>query len=226
MASPISDARRMAADMGAVIRSTIELSEALLSTGLGPSRRAASIIRISSLRAVARATDSGIPQRTIAKDLSVTQPEVSRTLKKLRLNPAARQRSPREVLLEYAAQRLDHDAMMAELTAWPYAFGHVAVDDPAAESYVRGSWDQIERAGDLLGDDDYRVLLAATADRCAGECILTLPQRSRPSSKPGAALAGCSTRTVLGPRSTCSTRCRAAAPATGSSRPFLPSTPR
>ena len=125
------------------------------------------LLQLKLLRAVAHATGSGIPQRVIAKNLAVTQPEVSRIVKKLRLNPAARERSPREVLLEHAAKLLDHDAMIAELLAWPYTFGHVAVDDPAGESYVRGSWDQIERAGDLLDDEDYRVLLAATADRRA-----------------------------------------------------------
>ena len=57
--------------------------------------------------------------------------------------------------------------MMAELIAWDYTFGHLAEDDPLGESYVRGTWDQIERSRDLLGDDDYRVLLAATADRRA-----------------------------------------------------------
>ncbi|OZE01691.1 hypothetical protein CH249_19265 [Rhodococcus sp. 05-2255-3B1] len=125
------------------------------------------LLQLKLLRAVAYATDNGIPQRVIARNLAVTQPEVSRTVKKLRLNPAARERSPREVLLEHAAKILAHDAMLAELAAWPYTFGHTAADDPAGDSYVRGTWDQIERAGDLLSDEDYRTLLAATADRRA-----------------------------------------------------------
>ncbi|WP_338891977.1 hypothetical protein [Rhodococcus sovatensis] len=37
--------------------------------------------------------------------------------------------------------------MVAELVTWPYTFGHDAVDDPAGESYVRASWNQIEHAG-------------------------------------------------------------------------------
>ncbi|MET4050645.1 MULTISPECIES: hypothetical protein [unclassified Rhodococcus (in: high G+C Gram-positive bacteria)] len=125
------------------------------------------LLQLKLLRAVAHATDNDIAQRVIAKNLAVTQPEVSRIVKKLRLNPAARERSPREVLLEHAAKLLDHDAMVAELTSWPYTFGHIADGDLAGESYVRGTWDQIERAGDLLVDEDYRVLLAATADRRA-----------------------------------------------------------
>ena len=125
------------------------------------------LLQIKLLRAVAHATDNQVPQRVIAKNLAVTQPEVSRIVKKLRLNPAARDRSPREVLLEHAAKLIDHERMMTELLAWEYTFGHVPGDDPLGESYVRGTWDQIERSRDLLSDDDYRVLLAATADRRA-----------------------------------------------------------
>lgn len=123
------------------------------------------LLQLRLLRAVSHATENGIPQRVIAANLNVAQPEVSRIVKKLRLNPAARTRSPREVLLEHAAGVVDHETMMNELIGWNYTFGHVAADDPLGESYVRGSWDQIERAGSLLDDEDYRRLLAVTADR-------------------------------------------------------------
>ncbi|RRQ25285.1 hypothetical protein DK926_24205 [Rhodococcus sp. Eu-32] len=125
------------------------------------------LLQLRLLRTVAHAVDAGIPQRVIAANLGVAQPEVSRIVKKLRLQPWARRRSPREVLLEHAAQLIDHDAMMTELTAWDYTYGHDADDDPIGDSYIRGSWDQIERAGDLLSDEDYRALLDATADRRA-----------------------------------------------------------
>lgn len=49
----------------------------------------------------------------------MTQPEVSRIVRKLRPNPAARERSRGEVLREYAAKIFDHDAIMPELTSWP-----------------------------------------------------------------------------------------------------------
>ncbi|TSD40286.1 hypothetical protein FFI94_031480 [Rhodococcus sp. KBS0724] len=121
------------------------------------------LLQLKLLRAVGKATGENVPQRTIAVMLGVAQPEVSRILKKLRLNPAARDRSPREVMLEHAAGRISHEQMMNELRDWDYTFGHIASDDPIGESYVRGSWDQIERAGDLLTDDDRRVLFEATA---------------------------------------------------------------
>ena len=121
------------------------------------------LLQLKLLRAVGKATDENVPQRTIAAMLGVAQPEVSRILKKLRLNPAARDRSPREVMLEHAAGRISHEQMMNELRDWDYTFGRIAPDDPIGESYVRGSWDQIERAGELLTDDDRRALFEATA---------------------------------------------------------------
>jgi hypothetical protein len=99
--------------------------------------------------------------------LGVAQPEVSRIVKKLRLNPAARERSPREVMLEHAGGRISHEQMLDELAGWEYTFGQVAADDPVGQSYMRGTWDQVERAGDLLTDEDRRVLLEATAKRRA-----------------------------------------------------------
>jgi predicted XRE-type DNA-binding protein len=125
------------------------------------------LLQLKLLRAVGKATDEGVPQRTIAVMLGVAQPEVSRIVKKLRLNPAARDRSPREVMLEHAGGRISREQMISELAGWEYTFGRVAVDDPVGQSYQRGSWDQIERAGDLLTDEDRRVLFEVTASRRA-----------------------------------------------------------
>ena len=125
------------------------------------------LLHLKLLRAVGKATDEGVPQRTIAVMLGVAQPEVSRIVKKLRLNPAARDRSPREVMLEHAGGRISHEQMISELAGWKYTFGRVAADDPVGQSYQRGSWDQIERAGDLLTDEDRRVLFEATANQRA-----------------------------------------------------------
>lgn len=125
------------------------------------------LLQLKLLRAVGKATDEGAPQRTIAGMLGVAQPEVSRIVKKLRLNPAARDRSPREVMLEHAGGRISREQMISELVGWEYTFGRVSVDDPVGQSYQRGSWDQIEHAGDLLTDEDRRVLFEVTANRRA-----------------------------------------------------------
>lgn len=99
------------------------------------------LLQLKLLRAVGKATEEGVPQRTIAVMLGVAQPEVSRIVKKLRLNPAARDRSPREVMLEHAGGRISREQMISELAGWEYTFGRVAADDPVGQSYQRGSWD-------------------------------------------------------------------------------------
>ncbi len=67
------------------------------------------------------------------------------------------------MLLEHAAGVIDHAAMMRELENWNYTFG--TTDPPTGETYLPGTWDQIERAGDLLPDKDYQHLLKMTAAR-------------------------------------------------------------
>lgn len=122
------------------------------------------LARILKLRAVSDAVKAGWTQRKIAEEIGVEQPEVSRLAKAARLTPDVCERSPREVLLEYAAGMIDHAAMMNELEHWDYTFGQT---DPTGEVYLPGTWDQIERARDLLSDDDYQRLFNLTADRRA-----------------------------------------------------------
>ena len=127
----------------------------------------AELAQLEKIRAVLAASEAGWSQREIARRVGVEQPEISRLLKKARLRPEVRQRTPREVMLRYAVGELTHEQMMDELEHWDYTFGGPPEDDPAADVYVRGSWDQIERAGDLLSDDDYQRLLEVTAARRA-----------------------------------------------------------
>lgn len=118
------------------------------------------LAKILKLRAVHAAVQAGLSQTQIAAAIGVTQPEVSRLAKAARLTPEACERGPREVLLEYAAGRIDHTAMMDELASWLYTFGRT---DPTGEVYLPGTWDHIERAGDLLSDEDYQRLFSLTA---------------------------------------------------------------
>ncbi|MEV0945078.1 hypothetical protein [Rhodococcus sp. NPDC049939] len=122
------------------------------------------LARILKLRAVRDAIEDGWTQREIAEQLDVAQPEVSRLAKTARLTPEVCERSPREVLLEYATEQIDHAAMMNELENWNYTFGRT---DPTGETYLTGTWDQIERAGDLISDADYQRLFELTASRRA-----------------------------------------------------------
>lgn len=123
----------------------------------------AELAQLEKIRAVLAAAEAGWSQRDIARRVGVEQPEISRLLKKARLRPDVCERTPREVVLRYAVGELTHEQMMDELEHWDYTFGGIPEDDPAADAYVRGSWDQIERAGDLLSDDDYQRLFEVTA---------------------------------------------------------------
>lgn len=127
----------------------------------------AELAQLEKLRAVLAAAQAGWSQRQIAQCVGVEQPEISRLLKTARLRPEVRERTPREVLLRYAVDELDHEQMMNELEHWDYTVGGLPADDPTADVYVRGSWDQIERAADLLSDNDYQRLLEVTAARRA-----------------------------------------------------------
>lgn len=115
------------------------------------------------MRALSRAVAAGLTQREISTLVEVSQPEISRLLKKAAARPELLERGPRDVLLEHAANLIDHEQMMRELLDWPYTFGRFPDDDPMGETYLPGTWDQIERAGDLLTDEDYRRLLEATS---------------------------------------------------------------
>lgn len=123
------------------------------------------LAEIYKLRAVHHAAQAGWTQQKIAALLGVEQPEVSRLLQRARLNPAALERTPREILLQHASGEITHDQMLTELRNWEYTYGTTPADDPIGEIYCPGTWDQIERAGDLLTDDDYQRILDAVEAR-------------------------------------------------------------
>lgn len=127
----------------------------------------AELARLEKMRAVLDAVEAGWSQRQIARLIGVEQPEISRLLKAARLRPEVRERTPREVLLRCAVGEIAHEEMMSELEGWDYTFGGPPEDGLGADSYVRGSWDQIERAADLLSDDDYQRLVEVTRSRRA-----------------------------------------------------------
>ena len=127
----------------------------------------AELARLEKMRAVLDAVEAGWSQREIARLIGVEQPEISRLLKAARLRPEVRERTPREVMLRCAAGEIANEQMMRELEDWDYTFGGPPEDDPVADSYVPGSWDQIERAADLLSDDDYQRLVEVITSRRA-----------------------------------------------------------
>jgi hypothetical protein len=58
-----------------------------------------------------------------------------------------------------------HATSTGRMLSCDYTFGDPPEGDPNVDVYVRGSWDQIERAGDLLSDTDYQRLFEVTAAR-------------------------------------------------------------
>jgi len=120
------------------------------------------LTRIRNLRTVRDALLKGHSQLQIADAIGVSQPEVSRLAKTARLTPAVCEPGPREVILRYAVDEIDHAALVAELERWPYTFGEA---DPTGETYLPGTWDQVERSTDLLPAGVYEDLFTRTAHR-------------------------------------------------------------
>lgn len=117
--------------------------------------------RIDLLRACARADDEGLAQVEIARRLAISQPEVSRILRKIKSFPELLNRTPREVILDFHAERLSHEAMMKELTGWNYTFSQDAEPGNPEGALTGGDWDQIVDAvhRDLIDMADYEQLL-------------------------------------------------------------------
>lgn len=121
--------------------------------------------RIELLRGCARASGEGLRQTEIAQRLSISQPEVHRILRRLKNFPELLDRTPREVILDFHAGRIDHDRMLRELKDWPYTFSQAAEPGNPEGMLTEGSWDDIIDAvhRDLLDMEDYRSVVEAAS---------------------------------------------------------------
>lgn len=117
--------------------------------------------RIDSLRVCFEANNKGLPQAEIARRLAISQPEVSRILKKIKNFPDLLDRTPREVILDFHAEKISHDQMMEELLNWRYSFADDAEPGNPEGALTSGDWDQIVDAvhRDLIDMADYEALL-------------------------------------------------------------------
>lgn len=106
---------------------------------------------------------SGPTQSDIARRLSISQPEVHRILHKVENFPDLLSRTPREVILDFHAQRITHDSMMEQLSTWPYTFPADAEPDNPLGAVAGGSWDEITDAAhrDLIHMDDFKAIVLA-----------------------------------------------------------------
>jgi hypothetical protein len=117
--------------------------------------------RIDLLRACARAESQGLSQMVIARRLAISQPEVSRILRKIKNFPELLKRTPREVILDFHAERISHDEMMNELMNWDYSFSEDAEPGNPEGALTSGDWDQVVDAvhRDLIDMADYEALV-------------------------------------------------------------------
>ncbi|OMH34294.1 hypothetical protein BGP79_04055 [Tersicoccus sp. Bi-70] len=117
--------------------------------------------RLNALRACNKAREDGMTQVEIARKLGVSQPEVHRMLRKVDHFPELLDRTPREVILDFHAELINHSEMMDELKVWPFTFSTPAEPKNPLSPSARGSWEDVVDAvhRDLLLVEDYDELL-------------------------------------------------------------------
>ena len=122
---------------------------------------------IDLLRALAKANLAGIVQREMTTIVGVSQPTISRLLRKIAVNPDVLKPTPTEIVDRRAAGMTTSEEMMSTLLNWPYTFGRVPESGgTSTDAYEAGSWDEIERAyyGHHLSDDELAQLMARHQD--------------------------------------------------------------
>lgn len=113
------------------------------------------------LRAVVQESVAGTPQTKVAFDAGISQAEVSRILKRVKLVPGMIEECPRETILLGVIGEITHSEMMHRLEAWPYSFARdVEPENPLSER-ATGTWDQVTNAlhRGLLSESDYEHLM-------------------------------------------------------------------
>lgn len=119
--------------------------------------------RLDLLRACAAARSKGLKQAEIARRLSISQPEVHRILRKIKNFPDLLDKTPREVILQFHAGRIEHEPMIQELKAWNYTYSQDAEPGNPEGQLTAGTWDDIPDAfhRDLITGEDYEAIVAA-----------------------------------------------------------------
>lgn len=116
--------------------------------------------RLDQLRLCEQARADGLTQTEIARRLFISQPEVHRILRKIEFFPELLQRTPREVILDFHAEKIDHEQMMNELLGWPFTVSEIAEPNNPEGQVSLGSWDDMTDAfqRDLIDGFDYETI--------------------------------------------------------------------
>ena len=96
------------------------------------------IAPVRERRAIARLSEAGATQVAIAERAGVSQAHVSRVLALVKEHPESIDVAAREVGWLYAIGEIGVDAMLAQLSDWPFTFGQAHGD-----SWERGTGDDV-----------------------------------------------------------------------------------
>lgn len=116
--------------------------------------------RIELLRSCKKAHEDGLKQEEIAQRLQISQAEVSRILRKIKNFPALLEVTPREIILDFHAEKILHTEMLQQLKVWQYTFSQDAEPDNPEGALTGGSWDDVVDAfhRDLIDMRDYQEI--------------------------------------------------------------------
>lgn len=134
------------------------------------------------IRAVRSAVEAGAGQREIARALGIQQPSVSQLLRQADargvkpIPEGFSGASPYEIAERYAAGDIDRNAMIRELSAWPYVKNEglaAAQDEWESTPYpdTPGSFEEVGQAFDegLIDAEAYELILDASDEVPASE---------------------------------------------------------
>ncbi|WP_431838587.1 hypothetical protein [Cellulomonas sp. Y8] len=128
------------------------------------SRLRAHLAQLDYLRDLAAASGSGVTQTEIARELRVTQPAISQSLKTATATPPILDgfhgATPYEVAERYAAGEITREQVVDELARWPYTPGDRG-DGFDWTTYDPGTFEDVTRArrDGLLDSETYDAVL-------------------------------------------------------------------
>lgn len=129
------------------------------------SRLRAHLAQLDYLRDLSEATGLGVSQTQIARQLRVTQPAISKSLKTAAATPPVpagfHGGSPYEIAERYAAGEISREVLVDELARWPYSDGDSG-DGVDWVTYDPGTFEDVTRARSdgLLDTATYDAVLA------------------------------------------------------------------